>query len=186
MREIIDEAAALESTTVGVYRTAATVKGGRRFSFAAMVVAGNGEGKAGWGYGKANEVPPSVEKATKQAAREQIEVPILILHGKEDPFFGKSEDAVKQLTEAGVGAKLHPAWRAELGGKLSAVTVAGGVCFVAAIDAHTVHALDAATGERKWQFVAGGRVDSPPTIYGDAVLFGSADGHVYCVRRSDG
>jgi small subunit ribosomal protein S5 len=52
------------------------VKGGRRFSFAAMVVVGNGNGKVGWGYGKANEVPPSVEKATKQASREQVRVPI--------------------------------------------------------------------------------------------------------------
>ena len=52
------------------------VKGGRRFSFAAMVVAGDTNGKAGWGYGKANEVPPSVEKALKQATRSMIEVPL--------------------------------------------------------------------------------------------------------------
>ena len=63
--------------TIKIRRCAAVVKGGRRFSFAAMVVVGNGRGKVGWGYGKANEVPPSVEKATKQAAREQIEVPII-------------------------------------------------------------------------------------------------------------
>ena len=42
-----------------------------------MVVVGNGNGKVGWGYGKANEVPPSVEKATKQASREQISVPLV-------------------------------------------------------------------------------------------------------------
>jgi small subunit ribosomal protein S5 len=42
-----------------------------------MVVVGNGDGKVGWGYGKANEVPPSVEKATKQAAREQVEIPLV-------------------------------------------------------------------------------------------------------------
>lgn len=60
--------------TVKIRRCAAVVKGGRRFSFAAMVVVGNANGKVGWGYGKANEVPPSVEKATKQASREQIEV----------------------------------------------------------------------------------------------------------------
>jgi small subunit ribosomal protein S5 len=60
--------------TVKIRRCAAVVKGGRRFSFAAMVVVGNGNGKVGWGYGKANEVPPSVEKATKQASREQIEL----------------------------------------------------------------------------------------------------------------
>lgn len=59
--------------TIKIRRCAAVVKGGRRFSFAAMVVVGNGNGKVGWGYGKANEVPPSVEKATKQASREQVE-----------------------------------------------------------------------------------------------------------------
>ena len=62
--------------TIKIRRCAAVVKGGRRFSFAAMVVVGNGNGKVGWGYGKANEVPPSVEKATKQASREQVRVPI--------------------------------------------------------------------------------------------------------------
>jgi small subunit ribosomal protein S5 len=63
--------------TVKIRRCAAVVKGGRRFSFAALVVVGDGNGKVGWGYGKANEVPPSVEKATKQAAREQIEVKVV-------------------------------------------------------------------------------------------------------------
>jgi len=55
--------------TVKIKRCAAVVKGGRRFSFAAMVVCGDGKGKVGWGYGKANEVQPSVEKANKQAMR---------------------------------------------------------------------------------------------------------------------
>ena len=50
------------------------VKGGRRFSFAALVVIGNGRGKVGWGYGKANEVPPSVEKASKEGSRSMIEI----------------------------------------------------------------------------------------------------------------
>ena len=62
---------------VKIKRCAAVVKGGRRFSFAAMVVVGNGHGKVGWGYGKANEVPPSVEKANKQASREMIDVPLV-------------------------------------------------------------------------------------------------------------
>lgn len=61
---------------VKIKRCAAVVKGGRRFSFAAMVVVGDGKGKVGWGYGKANEVPPSVEKAVKEATRSMIEVPI--------------------------------------------------------------------------------------------------------------
>lgn len=59
---------------VKIKRCAAVVKGGRRFSFAAMVVVGDGKGRAGWGYGKANEVPPSVEKAVKQATRSMQDV----------------------------------------------------------------------------------------------------------------
>lgn len=62
---------------VKIKRCAAVVKGGRRFSFAAMVVVGDGNGRVGWGYGKANEVPPSVQKAQKQATRDMIEVPIV-------------------------------------------------------------------------------------------------------------
>jgi len=62
---------------VKIRRCAAVVKGGRRFSFAAMTVVGDGNGKVGWGYGKANEVPPSVEKANKQAARQMVEVTIV-------------------------------------------------------------------------------------------------------------
>lgn len=61
---------------VKIRRCAAVVKGGRRFSFTAMVVVGNGEGRVGWGYGKANEVPPSVEKAVKDATRNMIHVPL--------------------------------------------------------------------------------------------------------------
>ncbi len=61
---------------VKIKRCAAVVKGGRRFSFAAMVVVGDAKGRVGWGYGKANEVPPSVEKAHNQAVREMINVPV--------------------------------------------------------------------------------------------------------------
>jgi small subunit ribosomal protein S5 len=63
--------------TVKIKRCSAVVKGGRRFSFAAMVVCGDGKGKVGWGYGKANEVGPSVEKANKQAMRTMVQVPMV-------------------------------------------------------------------------------------------------------------
>ncbi len=62
---------------VNIRRCAAVVKGGRRFSFAAMTIVGDGKGKAGWGYGKANEVPPSVEKANKQAAKQMVEISLV-------------------------------------------------------------------------------------------------------------
>ncbi len=59
---------------IKIRRCAAVVKGGRRFSFTAMVVVGDGRGRVGWGYGKANEVPPSVEKAVKDGTRSLITV----------------------------------------------------------------------------------------------------------------
>ena len=59
---------------VKIRRCAAVVKGGRRFSFTALVVVGDGKGKVGWGYGKANEVPPSVEKAVKDGTRNMVSV----------------------------------------------------------------------------------------------------------------
>ena len=61
---------------VKIRRCAAVVKGGRRFSFTALVVVGDGRGRVGWGYGKANEVPPAVEKAVKDGSRSMIEVPM--------------------------------------------------------------------------------------------------------------
>ncbi|MHC4242569.1 MAG: outer membrane protein assembly factor BamB family protein [Planctomycetota bacterium] len=77
-------------------------------------------------------------------------------------------------------------WSSKVGGKLSTLVVADGKLFVASIDDHSVHALDVTTGEQVWNFKASGRIDSPPTIWRGRVLFGSADGHVYCLKASDG
>jgi len=67
---------------VKIRRCAAVVKGGRRFSFAALVVVGDGRGKVGWGYGKAKEVPPAVEKAVKDGTGRMVGVH---LHGTTIP-----------------------------------------------------------------------------------------------------
>jgi small subunit ribosomal protein S5 len=66
----------LESTTLSVGRTSATVKGGRRFSFGALVVVGDRRGRVGFGYGKSKEVPLAVEKAQKYAKRAMKAVPL--------------------------------------------------------------------------------------------------------------
>ncbi len=76
MAEIIDETSNIESTTVGVYRTSATVAGGRRFSFAALVVVGNRSGRVGIGYAKSNQVPQSIEKAQKEGRRKMRNFPM--------------------------------------------------------------------------------------------------------------
>jgi len=81
---------------------------------------------------------------------------------------------------------LKRAWQTELGGKISAPVIAGGKVFVAAVDRQEVIALDANTGKKLWSFTAGGRVDSAPTIWQGRVLFGCADGYVYCLRATDG
>lgn len=77
-------------------------------------------------------------------------------------------------------------WRTKIGGKLSSPVVADGRLFVVAINEHTVHALDANSGDFLWHFTTGARVDSPPTLWEGRVLFGSTDGYVYCLRADDG
>ena len=78
----------LEDAVVKVFRNAKVVKGGRRFSFAALVVVGDRNGTVGYGYAKANEVPPSVEKAIKDAKKNLKKITIVndtlphTVHGK--------------------------------------------------------------------------------------------------------
>jgi len=61
---------------VNVNRVAKVIKGGRRFSFSALVVVGDGRGRVGHGHGKAREVPDAVKKATERAKRKMIRVPL--------------------------------------------------------------------------------------------------------------
>jgi len=77
-------------------------------------------------------------------------------------------------------------WQRDIGGKLSAPVAADGRVYVAAVDAHTIHCLAADDGREHWRFTADGRVDSPPTIFGQLVLFGCRDGWAYCLEANTG
>ncbi|HBC06581.1 MAG: 30S ribosomal protein S5 [Alphaproteobacteria bacterium] len=66
----------LTDKLVYINRVAKVVKGGRRFSFAALVVVGDGKGRVGYGSGKAREVPEAIRKATDSAKRNMIRVPL--------------------------------------------------------------------------------------------------------------
>jgi len=85
-----------------------------------------------------------------------------------------------------VAAELQPRWKTRIGGKITQPVIADEKLLVASVDTHTVHALNASDGGRLWTFTAGGRVDSSPTIHRGLVLFGCADGWVYCLRLADG
>jgi len=81
---------------------------------------------------------------------------------------------------------LKPLWKAEFKTSVSAPVIADGKLFVAETENHVLRALDANSGRILWEYVAGGRVDSPPTYHKGLLLFGSRDGWVHCVRASDG
>ena len=105
MAELLDENSSLESTTVGIYRTSKTVKGGRNFSFAALVVVGDRHGRVGIGYAKAPQVPTAIEQAQKVGKRSLKAYPLqdrTIPHVVEGRFLASTVKLVPASPGTGV------------------------------------------------------------------------------------
>lgn len=94
-REQADDGSGIESSVIRIYRCSKVVKGGRTFSFGALVVAGDRKGSVGIGYGKANEVPNAVEKATKEARRDMVKLPLI---GTTIPHLSKGKSGASSVT----------------------------------------------------------------------------------------
>jgi hypothetical protein len=85
-----------------------------------------------------------------------------------------------------VDADLKPAWKVKLPGRITSPVISGDHVYVAAVDNHTVYAVNRKDGQTAWEFQAGGRIDSPPTVIGNTVYFGSRDGWVYALTAQAG
>ena len=132
---------------------------------------------------RASAPPPRADRLERGPAFGQ---PVAASGTQEDWPTYRRDAARSGCTTSPVTADLEPVWQTRLAGRLSSLVVADGKVFVASVDTHTVHALDAKHGKPVWAYCTGGRVDSPPTIHKGLAVFGSADGWVYCVRAADG
>lgn len=175
MSEMLEGSGSLESTTIGVFRSAATVKGGKRFSFGALVAVGDRNGRIALGYAKANEVPPAIEKAQKDGKKQLKQI---TLHGKTIPHTveGAYSASKVRLVPASPGTGVRA------GGTVRAVLELAGItdCLTKAYGSTNQKNLAKATVEALMQLRTGGMIADlrgvaiPKTVVDDIVERGQA------------
>jgi len=135
---------------------------------------------AGRGIAGTPEFPLERGPAYSEASGEPAEIT-----AADWPTF-RADAARSSSVKSSVDPDVKRMWRKPVGTALSPPTVVGDRVYVAAVDAHQVMAFSSRDGRPLWTFTADARVDSPPTCHAGSVLFGSADGWVYCLRADDG
>nr|MCU0980024.1 PQQ-binding-like beta-propeller repeat protein [Pirellulaceae bacterium] len=135
--------------------------------------------------------PPRLEKGP--AGENPLPPSSFIVHSSDDWPTYRHDEMRTGATKAQLPDELALLWRVKIGARLTppiavgdSVIAVGDSVFVASTEDHHVLCLDARHGAKRWEFAAGGRVDSPPTYHQGTLLFGCADGWVYCLNAADG
>jgi len=129
---------------------------------------------------------PSDQDRLEKGPAYEIQNPELTIQGPLDWPAYRHDGMRTGATQASLPDELAALWLVKLGSRVTPPIAVGDRVFVAASEEHQVICLDAASGAQRWEFTAGGRVDSPPTYHQGKLLFGCADGWVYCLDAADG
>ena len=131
------------------------------------------------------EAPPAEQRLAKGPAFDKAGRSSSEIRAEDWPTF-RHDSTRSGCAETDVPAEVSKTWQKDFGTKLTQPVAGGGKLLFSAVDTHTVYALDSGSGQEAWQFIAGGRVNSPPTLYQGLAIFGCADGCVYALSLADG
>jgi outer membrane protein assembly factor BamB/SAM-dependent methyltransferase len=133
------------------------------------------------------EITPALEKGPAYAkALAKPDEEYALKPGRDQWPTYRGDDSRSGSTRCEVPAKPKAQWCVDIGKTITAPVIAAEKLFVAERDAFAVHCLDIKDGRLLWKYLAGGPIDSPPTVYGGLCIFGCGDGSVYCLDTKSG
>ena len=159
-------------------------KSKERRSYARQSVVGGSEPPSG--DGSYENAALRLKKGPAYDRLPALPSPVSSLQPNQDWPMYRRDAARSGYASTQVEAEVREAWTTDVGKRITPPIAAGGMVFVAAVDQYAIHALDESDGSAQWTFMASGRIDSPPTYYRGRLLFGSADGWLYCLDAADG